>query len=180
MPRLPQIQDKKSLPEQHQGVIDYLVQTRGAVSHGFSVLLNSPDLAGRIAHTGSYVRFESTLPDRLRELAALTASAEMGNLYERTIHAGDVAKLGVPQSTIDAIVHLQALAPDVPAEDSLPVRAARELLRVHELSQATFEEARTQLGDQGVVDLVGNIGYYTMLACLHVALGVTPPAPTQA
>jgi 4-carboxymuconolactone decarboxylase len=175
MPRLPQIKDKESLPEQHQGIIDYLVQTRGRVSDGFSVLLNSPDLASRIAHTGSYVRFESTLPDRMRELAALTASSEMGNLYERTIHAGDVAKLGVPQSTIDAIVHLQPLD-NVSPEDSLPVRAARELLRVHELSNATFEEARAQLGDQGVVDLVGNIGYYTMLACLHVALGVSPPS----
>jgi 4-carboxymuconolactone decarboxylase len=112
----------------------------------------------------------------MRELAALTASAEMGNIYERTIHSGDAQKLGVPQSTIDAIVHLQALAADVPPDDSLPVHAARELLRVHELSQATFDEARRQLGDQGVVDLVANIGYYTMLACLHVALDVTPPA----
>ena len=180
MPRLPQIKDKESLPEQHQGVVDYLVQTRGAVSHGYSVLLNSPDLAGRIAHTGSYVRFESTLPDRMRELAALTASTEMGNVYERTIHTGDCQNLGVPQSTIDAVVHQQALADDVPAEDSLPVRAGRELLRVHELSNATFEEARNLLGDQGVVDLIGNIGYYTMLACLHVGLGVTPPATTNA
>jgi 4-carboxymuconolactone decarboxylase len=174
MPRLPQITDKASLPEQHQGVVDYLVQTRGAVSHGYSVLLNSPDLAGRIAHTGSYVRFESTLSDRMRELAALTASAEMANLYERGIHAAAAAELGVPQSTIDAIIHLQPLG-EVPAEDALPVRAARELLRVHELSNATFDDARNQLGDQGVVDLVANVGYYTMLACIHVALGVTPP-----
>ena len=174
MPRLPQITEKKSLPEQHQGVIDYLVQTRGAVSPGFSTLLNSPDLAGRIAHTGSYVRFESSLPDRMRELAALTASSEMGNVYERTIHTRDVEKLGVPQSLIDAIVQMKPLQPDVLAEDSLPVRAARELLRVHELSGATFDEAHSLLGDQGVVDLVGNIGYYTMLACLHVALEVRP------
>ena len=177
MPRLPEITEKESLPEQHQGVIDYLVQTRGAVSHGYSVLLNSPDLAGRIAQTGSYVRFESTLPDRVRELAALTASAEMANLYERGIHAGEAEKVGVPQSTIDAIIHQQSLGSDVASEDSLPIRAARELLRVHELSSATFEEARSLLGDQGVVDLIGNIGYYTMLACLHVGLGVTPPAP---
>jgi len=178
MPRLPQIKDKASLPEPNQEVFDYLVQTRGAVSPGYSVLLNSPDLAGRIAHTGSYVRFESTLPDRMRELAALTASAEMANLYERGIHAAEAEKLGVPQSTIDAIIHLKPLE-DVPPEDSLPVRTARELLRVHELSNATFEDARAQLGDQGVVDLVGNVGYYTMLACLHVALGVTPPGATD-
>ena len=174
MPRLPEITEKEALPEQHQGVVDYLVETRGAVSHGYSVLLNSPDLAGRIAQTGTYVRFESTLPDRMRELAALTASAEMANLYERGIHAAEAEKLGVPQSTINAIIQLKPLETDVPAEDSLPIRAARELLRVHELSNATFEEARNSLGDQGVVDLIANVGYYTMLACLHVGLGVVP------
>ncbi len=174
MPRLPEITEKESLPEQHHGVIDYLVQTRGAVSHGYSVLLNSPDLAGRIAQTGSYVRFESSLPDRTRELAALTASAEMANLYERGIHAAEAEKLGVPQATLDAIIQMQPLDSEVAPEDALPIKAARELLRVHELSNATFEEARSTLGDVGVVDLIGNIGYYTMLACLHVGLGVTP------
>jgi 4-carboxymuconolactone decarboxylase len=171
MPRLPQISEKDALPEEHRDVHDYLVRTRGAVSKGFSVLLNSPDLAGRIAHTGTYVRFESTLPDRLRELAALTASSEMGNPYERGIHAAAAADLGVGKDTIDAIVNREVLD-GVSAEDALPVRAARELLRDHDLTDATFAAARERLGDQGAVDLIANIGYYTMLACLHVGLRV--------
>ena len=64
MPRLPQLKAKDQLPEAHREIHDYLVKTRGRVSDGFSALLNSPDLAGRIAHTGSYIRFESKLPDR--------------------------------------------------------------------------------------------------------------------
>lgn len=171
MPRLPELTDKSLLPEAHQPVFDYLVKTRGAVSRGYSVLLNSPDLAGRIAHTGSYVRFESTLPDNLRELAALTASTEMGNAYERGIHARDCANLGIDAALVDAVITQKPLD-GFPAEDTLSVRCGRELLRDHRLSTATFAEARQRLGDQGVVDLIGNVGYYTMLACLHVGLEV--------
>jgi 4-carboxymuconolactone decarboxylase len=175
MPRLPQLKEKAQLPEAHRDVHDYLVKTRGRVSDGFSVLLNSPDLAGRIAHTGSYVRFESTLPDDLRELAALTASTEIGNAYERGIHMKDCENLGIDSALIEAVVGGEPVDA-FPGEITLSIRAGRELLREKRLSLPTFEEARQRLGDQGVVDLIANIGYYTMLGCLHVGLGVSEDA----
>ncbi len=175
MPRLPQLKEKSQLPEQHREVHDYLVKTRGRVSDGYSVLLNSPDLAGRIAHTGSYVRFESTLPDNLRELAALTASTEIGNAYERGIHTRDCANLGIDAALVDAVTSGQPVDA-FPKEITISIRAGRELLRNHSLSPATFDEARRRLGDQGVVDLIANIGYYTMLGCLHIGLGISEDA----
>jgi 4-carboxymuconolactone decarboxylase len=171
MARLPEVREKQQLPEEHHKVIDYLVQTRGAVSNGFAVLLNSPELASRIAHLGSYVRFESVLDDRTRELAALTASTEMGNGYEQAIHARALLDLGVAQSTVEAVkagATLDGVEPGL----VLPVRCARELLRDHRLSDDTFAAAHASLGDRGTVELIANIGYYSMLACLHVALDV--------
>jgi 4-carboxymuconolactone decarboxylase len=171
MARLPEVREKHQLPEEHHKIIDYLVQTRGAVSNGFSVLLNSPELAGRIAHLGSYVRFESVLDNRTRELAALTASTEMGNGYEQAIHARALLDLGLPDATVEAIkagADLNGVAADV----ALPVRCARELLRDHRLSDDAFAAAHASLGDRGTVELVANIGYYSMLACLHVAFEV--------
>ena len=175
MPRLPQLKEKSQLPAAHRDVHDYLVRTRGRVSDGFSVLLNSPDLAGRIAHTGSYVRFESTLPDDLRELAALTASTEIGNAYERGIHSRDCTNLGIDAILVEAVVSGSSVDA-FPRAITLSIRAGRELLRDKRLSTATFDEARQRLGDQGVVDLIANIGYYTMLGCLHVGLGVSDDA----
>ena len=174
MPRLPEIHERDLLPEAHREVFDYLVKTRGAVSNGFSVLLNSPDVAGRIAHVGSYIRFENTLPDKVRELAALTASCEMGNSYEQSIHTRDVANLGISQATIDA-VNSKGPLDGLSEEEALPVRAARELIRNHELSDATFAAANRLLGDQGCLDLVATIGYYSMLAILHVGMEIKPP-----
>jgi 4-carboxymuconolactone decarboxylase len=175
MPRLPQLKDKDQLPEAHREVHDYLVKTRGRVSDGFSVLLHSPDLAGRIAHTGSYVRFETSLPRQIHELSALTASTEIGNAYERGIHIHDLEELKVDPALIEAV----AQGKDVdafPTGLTLPVRAGRELLRNKRLSPETFDEARRAYGDQGVVDLIADIGYYTMLGCLHVGLGVSDDA----
>jgi 4-carboxymuconolactone decarboxylase len=175
MPRLPQLRDKSQLPEAHRDVVDYLVKTRGRVSDGFSVLLNSPDLAARIAHTGTYVRFETSLPRVIHELSALTASAEIGNAYERGIHTRDLTELGVDAGLIEAVVEDKDVGA-FPQDLTLPVRAARELLRTKRLSVEVFEEARRRYGDQGVVDLIADIGYYTMLGCLHVALGVSDDA----
>ena len=176
MPRLPEIRSKDKLPADKQDIIDYLVQTRGAVSNGFSVLLNSPEAASRIAQLGTFVRFESSLPGQIRELAALTASVEMGNPYERTIHTRDALKEGAGQATIDA-VNARAPVDAATQDEALAVRCARELLNGHRLSEATFEAAHTRLGDQGVIDLVATVGYYAMLACLHNAVEVAlPPA----
>ena len=171
MARLPEVREKHQLPEEHHKFIDYLVKTRGAVSNGFSILLNSPELASRIAHLGSYVRFESVLDDRTRELAALTASTEMGNGYEQAIHARALLDLGVAETTVEAVKAGTSLD-GAEADLLLPVRCARELLRDHRLSDDAFAAAHASLGDRGTVELIANIGYYSMLACLHVALEV--------
>ena len=175
MARLQDIVEKDQLPEANQDTIDYLVKTRGAVSPGFAAILNSPEAAARIAHLGSFIRFESSLPARIRELAALAASRELGGTYEQTIHTRDVRNLGGPESTVEA-VNVGAALDGVDEEDALPVLCARELLRHHELSDSTFEAARKRLGHQGVVDLLVTVGYYGMLACLHNGLQVRHPA----
>ena len=57
----------------------------------------------------------------------------------------------------------------------IAINLARELTRNHKLSDASFEAARKRLGDAGVVDLIATVGYYAMLAVVHVALDI--PAP---
>ena len=45
------------------------------------------------------------------------------------------------------------------------------------VDDATWALAQTELGEQGVVDLLGIIGYYTMLSV--VMNGARTPAPTR-
>ena len=174
MPRLPEIFDRDELPEDKREVYDYMIRTRGRVLPGYAPLLHCPEFVGRALHLGSYFRFECSLPAKTLELLAFTTSAEMDNPYEQAIHAQAAARLGVSQSTMDAVAGKVDLA-GATDDEALPVHCARELARTHKLSDATFEAAHKALGDKGVVELVGAIGFYAMLACVHNAIQVRTP-----
>ena len=74
MARLPEVQ-REDLPADQQNFYDGIAQTRGEVRGPFAMLLHSPDVASRIAHVGTYIRFETTLEPPMRELAILTVAS---------------------------------------------------------------------------------------------------------
>jgi len=157
--------------DKNAAACDYLVKTRGAVRGGFAVMLASPEVAQRMAHVGTYVRFDSPLSALAREVASTVVSAELENPVETPLHAKRCRELGVPEEVVRAI---EQRAPLVGADEEVGLVAelCRELTRTHKLAQKTFDAARTRYGDAGVTDLVATAGYYAMLAVCHVALGV--------
>jgi 4-carboxymuconolactone decarboxylase len=176
MPRLAEIFERDKLPEGKREIYDYLMKTRGMISTSYAVLLHSPEFVARVSHLGTYLRFESSLPAKTKELLAFATSVEMDNPYEEAIHMRAAADLGVSQSTIDAVKNRSDL-PDASDEEAIIVLCVRELTRGHQLSDSSFKTVHTLLGNEGVVDLVGMIGFYSMLACVHNAMQVrlTPP-----
>src|SRR6266700_2706857 len=63
MARVPLIVGKEQVAPEHHAIVDSIVGSRGALHGPFSVFLHSPEIAGRVAHLGALVRFESTLKD---------------------------------------------------------------------------------------------------------------------
>lgn len=174
MPRLTELLDRDALPERTQSAFDFIVKSRGKVSPSYALLLHAPDMASRICHLGTRLRFESSLDDVTIELIACTASSEFDNPYEAGIHARAAVGLGVDTAVVDAI-RAKAPLPATDAKVSLPVECARDLLRTHQLSDGLFAAAHQAFGNEGVVELIGTIGYYTMLALTHNALQVRVP-----
>jgi len=172
MARLTALRERDALPEEHRHIHDYLVKTRGYVSPGFGAILNKPETAYLIAQLGTHIRFENELPDNVRELTALVASAELDGVYEQGLHTRDALEKGVAQSVIDAVNAKSDALPGATDAEAIAVRCARELTRTHELSDDAFELARKQFGDSGVVELIATVGYYSMLAYVHNALHV--------
>ncbi len=170
MPRLPPVTQPN---DTNHEAYEYLKETRGAVRGGFAVMLASPEITQRIAHVGTYVRFESGLPAVMRELAVLAASAELDNPAESAIHERACLGLGVPPSLVAAVLARSSVE-GAGGDETLAVAFARELTRDHRLSESTFQAARARLGDKGVVDLMATIGYYAMLAVCHIALDIQP------
>ena len=174
MPRVPEITSKDALPEEKHPIFDAIAESRGRVGYPFSLLFNSPEVAGRVAHLGTYLRFESTLAPTDRELAIITAARESDCAFEWSAHVRAARTVGVREEAIAVVTNdggLEALT----AEEAMIVRYGRELLRQHRVSESTFEAARARLGDQGIIELTALMGYYTLLACALNAFAV--PAP---
>ena len=175
MPRLPEITDRDQLPEEARHNYDLITARRGRVSGPFAVLLNSPEVAGRLGHLGTYVRFESALSGVDRELAIIATAREFDCPYEWAAHVRLARQEGVREEAIQAVANRNPLD-GLPDDEALIVRYCREMFREHRVSDSTFRAAQTRYGDRGVTDLTATMGYYGQIACVLNAFEITPAA----
>ena len=173
MTRITQITERNQVDADEQHIFDSIATSRGRVSGPFSVLLNSPQVAGRAAHLGSYIRFESTLTPSQRELAIITTAREFDCAFEWAAHATLAQDAGVRDAAIDVVANGGELS-ELTDDEALIVGYGRELLRNHRVSEDTFEAAKAQFGEQGITELTATFGYYGMLACALNAFEVQP------
>jgi 4-carboxymuconolactone decarboxylase len=162
MARLTSITDKKQVAQKDHAIVDGIVQSRGALQGPFTMFLHCPELAGRLAHLGAFVRFEGSLDMRVRVLAAMTVARELDAVYVWGAQTGGARRLSVPETTITAIREKHSRG--IPPEDAQIVDFTRELMRKHRVDDATFKALRTRFGDDGLIQLTGAIGYYCMLS----------------
>lgn len=162
MARLSAITSKEQVASKDHAAFDAIVASRGAVQGPFTMFLHCPELAGRVAHLGAFVRFEGSLDMRVRVLAAMTVARELDAVYVWGAQTGGARRLGVPEATIAAIRdnHSRGLAP----EDAEIVEFTRQLLRRHRVDEAAVKSLQKRFGNDGFIQLTGAIGYYSMLA----------------
>ena len=181
MARIPAVTWEQIAPGD-QAYYDEIVQSRGSIRGPYSVLLHSPKLAARVAATGGYVRFETDLPDGLREVVILATAAEIRAQCEFSAHAPLAREAQVSEETIRAIAGGAAPA-GLSGDEELVVRYTQELLRNHKISGATFDAVKDRFGVKGTVELTVLIGHYLLvgqvLAAFEVELApeMTPELP---
>lgn len=177
MTRVPTITSRDDLPPEARPIFDEIAASRsGRVTGPFGVLLNSPEVARRIAHTGAYVRFESTLSIEILELATITAAREIDCQYEWSAHEGQARDAGVREEAIIAIRDKKA-PEGLTRDEAAIVEYVQELLRTNRVSEPTFKAALDLLGVQKVTDLTVAVGYYGMIGMALNAFEVMPETP---
>jgi 4-carboxymuconolactone decarboxylase len=138
------------------------------------VWLYSPDLADRAQRLGAYVRYHSTLPAELSELAILVTARLWQADFEWHSHVDPARLAGIPDAVIEAV--RRGAEPALEDARSRAVyTVARELHETRALSDETYARAEAALGRQGLVDLVGILGYYTLISMTLKAFEVSTP-----
>jgi 4-carboxymuconolactone decarboxylase len=142
---------------------------RGGARGPFNVLLRSPELADRVQKVGEYLRFNSSLPARLNEFAILVNARFWGSKYEWYAHRPLAVKGGLAESIVDDLAKNRR--PDgMKADEALVYEFCTSLHRHHMIDGELFDRAAQMLGEQGLVDLIGVSGYYTLVSMvLNVA-----------
>ena len=162
MARLPLIRSKDQLAAPDQPIAEAIIGSRGSLDGPFSVFLHCPELAGRLAHLGAFIRFEGTLDFRVRTLAALVVAREFDAQYVWGAQTGIGRQRDIPDSTIAAI--REDRSDGIPPEDLAIIDFTRALLRRHRVGDAQAAAMRQRFGDDGFIQLTGAIGYYSLLA----------------
>lgn len=171
----PPVLDEATLTPEQRAVHDAILQgPRGVVEGPLRVWLHSPGLAERAQALGAYCRYGTSLPTRLSELAILVVGAHWQSGFEWHAHAPIALAAGVAPETIAAIKAGQT--PQFPDDAARVVHGfACELMRARRVSDTTFAGAVRHLRQQGVADLVGILGYYTLISMTINAFHVPVP-----
>ncbi|MCH8832508.1 MAG: carboxymuconolactone decarboxylase family protein [Chloroflexi bacterium] len=170
MARLPNVNRDELKPEDQQ-YFDEIVGSRGSVRGPYGILLHSPQLAARVAHTGTFVRFEFDVPEALKELVIITTAREITSQYEFSAHARLAREAGVSEETIQAIA--KGTAPQgLSGDEEILVRYTKELVGNHKISDATFNAVKDRFGVQDTVNFTGLIGHYLLVGQILLAFDV--------
>lgn len=146
----------------------------------YDFLLRSPEFAVRWRHMADYVRFDTSLPLRLNELAILIQARFWTAQFEWWAHEPLALRAGLPQSVADDLKagkHPAGMQPDEEAVYAFCV----ELMRDHRVTDATLATLQTQLTEQQIVDLVAVTGFYATVSMIlntveaDIPTGEDPP-----
>ena len=170
--RMPMIARDAMNDAQRKAADDLIAGPRKGVKGPFVALLRSPELMDRLQRVGEYLRFGSALDPRLNEFVMAVVAREWTNHVEGTVHAALAAKAGVAKETLEAV--REGRRPDtMAADEALVFDFAQELLRRKGVSDATYERAVKQLGERGLMDLMGLVGYFVTI-CMVMNVAHTP------
>lgn len=170
MARVPHV-ERDELDAEGQEIYDRIRKDRNIpnVPLQFRALLHSPKAAGYLTSMGAQLRFQSAMPENLKELAIILIARELNSAIEWTGHAVLAAKAGVSAASIEAVRTRKAPA-GLTGDEQVITRFAHELLRNKAVSDDAFAAVHKLLGTKGVVDLTLTCSYYTGLCLAQIAL----------
>ena len=175
MSRIPELALDKLSPEQRRVHDAIVAGPRGQVAAPLKVWLNNPGLADPAQALGAYCRYGTKLPPNLRELAVLIVGAHWRAGFEWAVHAPLAVEAGIDPGVVEKI--RTGAAPHFEREDEQAVyEFVTELLTTRRVPPPVWDRALSILGQGDLIDIVGILGYYTLICLTIDAFEVPAPA----
>jgi len=172
---LPPIPAEQMTPQQRQAVAEIATSRRGGLIGPFVPALRSPEFMCRLQRLGDYLRYDNALGQKLTEMTILLTARAWRQDFEWFVHAPLARQAGLATVVVDAIA--AGRRPERMTEDEAIVHDLfDELQQTRAVADATYARAVDAFGEQGVVDLVGAIGYYSTLAMIMNVARTPAPA----
>ncbi|UJQ94177.1 carboxymuconolactone decarboxylase family protein [Mariluticola halotolerans] len=157
---------------------DMIAGPRGAVVGPIRAAIHSPEMADRWQKLGEFVRYHTVFPEKLSELAIIASARRWNSEVEFCIHRGIAEKAGISADILDAL--RDGVRPEFTDETMREVYDfTQELQMSGTVSDKTYLAIKRRWDEQGVVELTGIVGYYTMVAMMLNTHHVPLPAGTS-
>jgi 4-carboxymuconolactone decarboxylase len=167
--RLPEIPVNKMTEAQKKASEEFVAGRRTPVFGPFVPLLRSPEVMLQAKAMGDYLRFKTVLPPKLREFVILLISRQWTQQFEWDVHCPVAIKAGLSPEIAKAVAEGRRPT-EMSDDEAIVYEFCNELRRNQGVSDATYDKARANFGEQGVIDMVSLNGFYTFIAMvLNVA-----------
>jgi len=163
--RLPAIPEDQLTAEQRSLMSAIASGPRGTfkMSGPFFCYLHAPAFGELAQKLGAYCRFGTSIAPRLTEFAILTTAQLWKAHYEWAAHEPQALKAGVKPATIQAL-RAGREPTSAPKDERALYAFIKEVYATRRASDRTYKAAHAVVGDAGMVELVGLLGYYAMVA----------------
>lgn len=161
--RLSELQEHHMNAAQREVLAEILNGPRGNLDGPFLAWIHSPELADHAQRLGAFCRYATGLELRLSELAILTTAVWWKSQAEWQIHAPIAEQAGLSPEVIAAL--RDAREPEFARDDERLIHRFTQSLYAHRrVDDALYAEAVAMFGESVVVELVGVLGYYALVA----------------
>ena len=173
---------KDQLTEQQAKALAEFIAARGQPTGPWIVLLRSPEVMSRARGLSDYLRYESILPGWLREFVILMTARQWSQSYEWNAHYKIAVDEGLSAEMARAVA--EGRRPEAMVdEEAILYDFCMELQRNQSVSDVIYARALERFGEQGIVEIVSLMGYYTMISMVlntartPLPAGATPALP---
>ena len=176
--RMPPIAPEKWTDAQKKAAEEITSGPRKELVGPFIPLLRSPEFMSRLQRVGEYLRFNTKLGPNISEFIILLIARQWTQQFEWYSHESLAVKAGIKADTIKAIAEGQRPA-EMTADEEMIYEYVTEIRLHQSVSDPVYARVVSRFGEQGVIDITGLCGYYTLLGMLmNVARTPLPPGKT--